>query len=462
MTGVTSDGQAPDTHMSELHVIERAGSPVILFHRLTMGLLVLCDEGNCVDGTAAASPPANAKRALPLAEVLDHLAGVGPEEPDKQGGVSFELDRLVVNIANDCNLRCSYCYAAGGSYGTARKLMEPDTLRKVLARMMQVFPSIRTIQLFGGEPTLNIPAIREACSFVREMQGSPGKAGGPGDQAPRLGLVSNGYSFPEPLIELLSGLSCNVTISLDGPAAVTDSLRPGEGGGRTYQRVHDNILRILRAGIRVGIECTVTARHLEMGYDVCTLMDFFDSEFGISSAHIVPVSAQPGDPLGLKEEHLQRAYVDAVDYAFDNLLGGRRLSCSMVDRVIRTLRTGIPLSEYCGAGDSTLCVDVEGRLYPCFMFVGEETMRMGDVLAGDVGGIPEVADLLARGHKDRHPLCSECWAKPLCSGCLGADFAVDRSLRTRRFCGLGRAVIEQCVYRIAMAACRLHSPPRVV
>src|SRR6185369_6433689 len=35
------------------------------------------------------------------------------------------LTTLVLEVAQDCNLRCRYCYAEGGSYGKPARLLDP-------------------------------------------------------------------------------------------------------------------------------------------------------------------------------------------------------------------------------------------------------------------------------------------------------------------------------------------------
>ena len=40
------------------------------------------------------------------------------------------IDRITIHVSNDCNLRCKYCYASGGSYGKARSIMSTETAKK--------------------------------------------------------------------------------------------------------------------------------------------------------------------------------------------------------------------------------------------------------------------------------------------------------------------------------------------
>ena len=49
-----------------------------------------------------------------------------------------QLPRLVLNISNDCNMRCKYCYANCGDYGGQRGLMSVDTLTRARLFLQQI------------------------------------------------------------------------------------------------------------------------------------------------------------------------------------------------------------------------------------------------------------------------------------------------------------------------------------
>lgn len=42
------------------------------------------------------------------------------------------IKRITLHVANDCNLRCKYCYAGGGDYGQVRNLMTRQTAENFL------------------------------------------------------------------------------------------------------------------------------------------------------------------------------------------------------------------------------------------------------------------------------------------------------------------------------------------
>ena len=46
--------------------------------------------------------------------------------------VSAPIKAMCLNVAHDCNLRCSYCFASTGDFGGERKLMTPEVGKKAI------------------------------------------------------------------------------------------------------------------------------------------------------------------------------------------------------------------------------------------------------------------------------------------------------------------------------------------
>lgn len=59
--------------------------------------------------------------------------------------VQSDIHRITVCVANDCNLRCKYCYAQGGNYGSSRKLMDESTARDFVDFCIRKFNKINRI-----------------------------------------------------------------------------------------------------------------------------------------------------------------------------------------------------------------------------------------------------------------------------------------------------------------------------
>ena len=59
--------------------------------------------------------------------------------------VQSDMHRITVCVANDCNLRCKYCYAQGGNYGSSRKLMDESTAREFVDFCIRNFGKVERV-----------------------------------------------------------------------------------------------------------------------------------------------------------------------------------------------------------------------------------------------------------------------------------------------------------------------------
>src|SRR5215470_11659786 len=79
------------------------------------------------------------------------------------------LERLVINVTHDCNLRCRYCYADTGAYGEARAKLQPGVGEQIVESFYARFAEIGSIQLFGGEPFLHPKGIDGLCRHIARV-----------------------------------------------------------------------------------------------------------------------------------------------------------------------------------------------------------------------------------------------------------------------------------------------------
>ena len=109
------------------------------------------------------------------------LRGVPGDRPiatvPKHPPLPFPQKSLVLNVANDCNLGCSYCFAAQGDYGAPRQMMDETTARRSVDFLLQNSGDSDSVTLvfFGGEPLMNLPLIRRLVVYANEAGDKAGK-----------------------------------------------------------------------------------------------------------------------------------------------------------------------------------------------------------------------------------------------------------------------------------------------
>lgn len=348
-----------------------------------------------------------------------------------------DLKRLTVSLTGDCNLSCGYCYVRNGSSCESGGAMSPELGRIAVRRVMQEYDSVSTIQFFGGEPTLNLPAMEAVVDEVTRLRASSDAQDGP-----RFGIVTNLTLLSDEVMTFFVKNKIRPAISLDGPKEIHDVLRPYTSGVGSHQTIIENIRRLNDNGLSFTIGATFTRMHLEKGIAVTDLLKYFEG-LNAARADVAPVIAKSHPVLDLYGDDrvfslFLMSLVDAVDYWLDSWPRNGGMIFEHVARILRLLSDTSEREYLCPAGHSSLAVGASGQVYPCHMFIGDKGYELGDVKKDE----PLVS---FETPLSKSSFCEDCWAAALCVACLGRikDYCGDLSRLFTPDCELKKAVIRE-------------------
>jgi len=153
----------------------------------------------------------------------------------------FDTSVLSVNILTTyaCNLGCVYCFQDGVKTSV---LMDTEMCNKIAAwlceRMEKARPEILRVVFYGGEPLLNIKAIK----FLSQLLFL---AASQRNVAVESSIITNGVLLNEDLIDELVpwGLK-SVRVTLDGDKPAHDSKRCFKDGRGTFDLILKNLEKI--------------------------------------------------------------------------------------------------------------------------------------------------------------------------------------------------------------------------
>ena len=321
---------------------------------------------------------------------------------------SIPLTTMVLEVAQDCNLNCTYCYADGGSYGRAARFLDPDTARQAVRKLIDDSADRDTVTLviFGGEPLLNMPAVEAAVAEAQIQSQQKGK------QA-FISLTTNGTLLDPDVIGFIHANRIAVSVSLDGPADLHNANRPNLKGKGSYATIADNLVGLLR-----GATAPVAARVTLIPDQWSRIEEVFFHlmDLGFHEVGIAPVSPVRRDllPDAEQEEALLRGFSALATTFLKAAKVNRLLPFTNLIDLLARLHVGRTKSVSCGAGYGYLAVDAAGSFYVCHRLVGEENFRVGNL---DDGAAPaEIRRALDSVTCGRQEMCSSCWARTLCSG----------------------------------------------
>ena len=458
--------------LKELHCILGAGEPNALFHQPTQTLfaasrqVVLLLQDMIESGATLAQATAHAGFSDAVSgAIIDRIAGVLESRPlvGQAQPTPRVLKKLVLNVSHDCNMRCLYCFAQGGTYRLERSLMSPKMTRQVIRSMLGYYNEIGELMFFGGEPTLNPPAIHSACEQLQKAYEK-----GILSALPFCGLVTNGLEMSSTMLSLIERYHLSVTVSLDGPASLTDGLRKALDGRSVMQRITATIhaLQSLTDGREPSaVEMVYTDAHRQAGSSMSDLLDYFKQEFGIRHVYISPVILVPEQTLHWTSQGQERAMVQtAAAKVIESWSSSDRLQSKSLTRCLHPLITGQSLPYLCTAGLDHLAVIPDGSIYPCYLLMDNE-FKMGSISEAhpfEEERFQLVQKRMMANAKVNLSQCRDCWMNGLCRVCLGAVFSpgeimsIQASHVPTDLCEFNRATAES----VFLTLCRLHTDPQ--
>jgi uncharacterized protein len=355
------------------------------------------------------------------------LPGSAKSRPWKRGRW---LDRLVLNVANYCNLDCVYCYAQGGDYGGPQEKMTFEVGRTAFRRFYETYDQISRVMFFGGEPLLNADVIERLCEFGWETADELGR------MRPVYTMISNGTILTPKIIDLIKRYEIKMTVSLDGPPEINDRLRIARSGKPVTQRVAENI-RILKeeTGQPGQIEGTYTRLHVEERVSVADVMDYVLNELGIHLLHM-PINvlgkSNRHDPLAVRPEDfdiVNSYYAAAVIRSIRDVVTKPVDKLCFLSAVVEMVDTLIHPAEHpsifiCPAGNGTIAVDSNGTVYPCFMFYRKSKFRLGSVTQRGAEVLEDAAQksFVEGLRPESIPTLARSWAWRFLQGCAGGNY----------------------------------------
>lgn len=366
----------------------------------------------------------------------------------KHNEVSY-IKALCLNIAHDCNLRCSYCFASKGDYNGKRELMSEDVAHRAIDFVIKNSGPRKNIEvdLFGGEPLMNMDVVKSTVEYGYKMGEKNGKV-------IHFTITTNATLLNDEIIDYLNKNMVNIVLSIDGRKSVNDSVRVRADGSGTYDSILPKIKKMVErrdSGKQYYVRGTFTSKNIDFYNDVIHLADL-----GFKEISVEPVVLPPENELALKEEQLEEIYRQ-----YDKL-SAEIIKRKKEGRGFKFYHFAIDINggpciykrvSGCGSGFEYVAVTPNGDIYPCHQFVGDEKFKLGTVYDGKID--TKISSLFKNAHIYNKEDCKECWAKFYCSGGCQANnyhFNGDIHKPYKLGCALQKKRIECALYIKACVA----------
>ncbi len=295
----------------------------------------------------------------------------------------FPLNTMVLNVTNQCNLACTYCYEYGEdkivdtANGRQPKFMTEETARESVEFLLRESGRIAHMTFFGGETLLNFPVLQSTIAYARRRAADEGKE-------IDFSLTTNATLLRPDIIEFLAENHVGVTISIDGPREMQDKFRVFHNGAGSYDVVAPKIKELLRRhrSRPIGARVTLTSDTL----DITRIYRHLTEEIGFWEVGFAPVTTSPQQQYAIGEHGFdrdarsvpRRSRANSPSTSVDN----RHHGFSNVKDTLEEIHKGVSKAYPCGAGLGLLGVSTDGDVALCHRFAGSDAHKFGTVRDG--------------------------------------------------------------------------------
>ncbi len=326
------------------------------------------------------------------------------------------IKSMCLHLCHDCNLRCRYCFAGTGDFGTGqRSMLDLETGQKAVDYLIEASGPRRNLDIdfFGGEPLLNWPVVVALTEYCESRAAQTGKD-------IRLTITTNAVLLDSAKTDFINQHFKNCVLSIDGRPDVHDRMRPDAGGHGSYDRVAAHIQSFVaaRGDQEYYLRATYTRENLDFAADVLHLGSL------ASQVSVEPVVAPDGCGYEIRPQDIPTLAAEyeklAVEMNRRAMAGeGFNFFHFMIDL------DGGPCAykrlKGCGVGLEYCAVTPDGDIYPCHQFVGQQQFKMGNVHDQPVQLDASVQDRFKSLMVMDKPACQGCWARFFCSGGCAAN-----------------------------------------
>lgn len=367
------------------------------------------------------------------------LMGIPLDKSAYQAALDSEINQLILNVTEQCNLRCSYCTYSGhykNQRAHAAVSMESNTAIKATQFFLERNHKADNtfISFYGGEPTLNLSAIKSVVEYCNKNSA----------RTPLFNLTTNGVIKKDEALDFLVKNNFSIHLSLDGPKEIHDRYRRKMNNKGSFKEAYNCLKRLCKINKEFVYKNVRISVVLSPPYDLKTVQHFFDNDEILSNLDLRVSMVSHDSTTFLESEEVNNASKEIIpegrqysalraEYK-QSLISGKPhasgfLKALFEDSMLKLHKRNlyeeysamIPLNGSCNPGLRRLAVASNGDFYICEKV--DATLSIGSVNTGfDFTSIEKYIEAYSSGSQHN---CTNCFANRFCSACFATNFSSD-------------------------------------
>jgi len=315
----------------------------------------------------------------------------------------YDCDSITINVTNNCNLNCTYCF----EHAKNLQMMEPqvaidiiDTAYNTIDKRSGDF----TINIFGGEPLLNWPTIKALIDHCNKKK-----------YKVKYGITTNLTILTDEIISYIDDNAIMMLVSIDGIKKIHNWNRCD-----SFKTVYSNLKKLIDADLALFVEARMTILPRDVKYAIHGIKMLI--KMGVNNICPMPVTDVEWSDGDIKI--LEKHYIRTMEYYISqlNIAGHRNIAIKNADEVLLNIMSPeIDDPIMCPIYSNKWCAfDTNGDIYPCHQGPTstepfKKNMYIGNIYTGVEIDRIRIGDIHATYSKE---MCKDCIGKAICKcGC---------------------------------------------
>ncbi|SLM86977.1 radical SAM protein [Vagococcus fluvialis] len=354
---------------------------------------------------------------------------IHPETRNLEHHLNSGMNQLILQITQECNLRCSYCpYSCdlNSQRSHTNKRMSWDVAKKSIDFFYSHSKSTDevVISFYGGEPILNFKLMEKCVEYAKFV--FLGKN-------INFNITSNGTIWNKKIMAFLVENDFSITLSLDGPKKIHDKHRTFKNGKGSF----DLIMKYLSDAISEHGKTLINKLSINMVMDPSNDFDEINNLFKNKLLKDINLRAEVIDDDFSEEKNIYsddfiekiryHEFLSIINYFHLVKIQDTSKITEYTPLLIETdyerfllnydkLDENFSPSGPCIPGQRRLFVDVNGEFFPCERISeNNDFMNIGNLSEGmNMCKSSRILNIATLTENE----CKNCWAFRLCNHCV--------------------------------------------